>query len=74
MHCHDEKPSLHGKPDAAVIRQLVHERARIGKSRDAWIQVAFDLKAGNQTSFEKLVIEELCSNCKKFYTKNVKQD
>lgn len=74
MHCHDEKPSLRGKPDAAVIRQLVHERNRIGRSRDAWIQVAFDLKAGNQASFEALVKEELCNNCVKFYTKNVKQD
>lgn len=71
MHCHDEKQSLRGKSDAAVIRQLAHERNQAFKSRDAWIAAAFDLKYGKPKLFNELVEKELCQNCQKNFTKNV---
>jgi len=53
-----------------IIRILKKERNDFAKSRQQWIQAAFDIVyRGNDDLFDKLVEEELCDNCATSYAK-----
>jgi hypothetical protein len=51
-----------------IIRILKKERNDFAKSRQQWIQAAFDLDRGDNTLFKKLISEELCDSCIEKYS------
>lgn len=52
-----------------LIVDLKKERNEIAKSRQEWIQAAYDLNNGDAILFKKLVADELCDKCKESYNK-----
>ena len=63
MNCNDELVDVSAMDDRAVARQLALERNEALRSRQEWIQAAFNLRAGNSVMFDELVNKELCPNC-----------
>lgn len=63
MNCNEELVDLKGMDDRSIARQLAFERNQALKSRQEWIQAAFNLKAGSSVMFDELVKTELCPNC-----------
>lgn len=51
------------------IIQLKKERNDFAKSRQEWIQGAFNLGQGDSALFDQLVEKELCDNCIRNYGK-----
>lgn len=69
MNCKDVTPSLKGLAVRTANFILTQERNKFTKSRQQWIQAAFDLERGDNTLFKRLVVEELCDNCIISYSK-----
>ena len=76
MKCEDDhktnsfKGSNYILPD--IIRVLKKERNEFAKSRQQWIQAAFDVVYhGDDRLFDELVEEELCEKCKLSYCKHL---
>lgn len=70
MNCNDPEPSLKDLDDRNAILFLKKERNMSLKSRQQWIQAAFDLKRGDDTLFNHLVSSELCQKCIDKYSIN----
>lgn len=68
MNCKDEKKDLKGLSLYEVNIFLRKDRNDAFKSRQDWIQSAFDLKyKGDDTLFNHLVETELCESCVEQY-------
>lgn len=68
MNCNDAVPDLKNLSKDSTIYVLKVERNKFAKSRQQWIQAAFDLNRGDNTLFEKLKREELCNSCIEKYS------
>jgi hypothetical protein len=71
MKCEQHPTDLSDLSKTEIIRVLKQERNDFAKSRQQWIQAAFNLmySRGYDTSlFVSLVEEELCDKCVKQYT------
>lgn len=69
--CSYDIPDLTGLPLREVLRIVKQERNDFAKSRQQWIQAAFNLRysgAYNSGLFESLVGDELCDSCIRKYT------
>lgn len=70
MKCEHEILDLKTFPFIKRVRIISKERNDFAKSRQQWIQAAFDIVyLGNDDLFDKLVEEELCDNCRKSYVR-----
>jgi hypothetical protein len=67
MNCFDDSPNLKGKSKDEIIRILAKERNRFARSRQEWIAAAFLLNRGERSDYDRLVFEELCPTCIKYY-------
>jgi hypothetical protein len=67
MNCFDDSPDLKGKSKDEIIRILAKERNSFARSRQEWIAAAFLLNHGERSEYDRLVSEELCTNCLNHY-------
>ena len=68
MKCGDDIISLKELSDKEIIFQLKMERNNLAKSRQQWIQAAFNsVYYDDAVLFYELVDRELCEKCEKFY-------
>lgn len=70
IQCKEKFPTAAGLTPQHKLFLLKNERNEFAKSRQEWIQAAFNLKFHNDDElFLKLVAAELCDNCKNTYEK-----
>lgn len=69
MKCEQHPTNLSNLSKTEIISVLKQERNDFAKSRQQWIQAAFDLKyTGDDSLFHIMADEELCFKCICTYT------